>query len=141
MKNSIKNNCEQFRIEMWLYLDDALPKEKQKRWMEHLSSCSKCSAELKTAKEQLERLLVELAAPSVGDRDAVVLLQVPVEVFRPHRLGIGESIGDFGAREREFPPELLAGDRERPNAALGKDEVAMPVGVRDAALVGEQRRK
>jgi len=51
MKNNIINNCEQFRNEMWLYLDGGLPKNEQDLWKEHLSTCNKCSTELKTAKD------------------------------------------------------------------------------------------
>ena len=53
MKNNIRKNCEQFSNEMWLYLDEALPKDKQDQWGEHLSTCNKCSAELKTAKDTI----------------------------------------------------------------------------------------
>ncbi len=53
MKNNIKNNCEQFRNELWLYLDEAFPKDKLKTWKGHLTTCSKCSAELKTAKDTI----------------------------------------------------------------------------------------
>lgn len=53
MKNNIINNCEQFRNEMWLYLDGDLPKDKRDLWKEHISTCNKCSAELKTAKDTI----------------------------------------------------------------------------------------
>jgi len=53
MKNNIKNNCEQFSNELWLYLDEVLPKDKLKMWKGHLTTCSKCSAELKTAKDTI----------------------------------------------------------------------------------------
>ncbi len=53
MKNKSGNNCEQFINDMWLYLDEALPKNKQHQWREHLSSCSICFAELKTARDTI----------------------------------------------------------------------------------------
>ena len=53
MKNKIGENCEQFRNELWLYLDEILPKDKLETWKEHLTTCSKCSAELKTAKDTI----------------------------------------------------------------------------------------
>ena len=53
MKNNIKNNCEQFRNELWLYLDDALPKDRRDHWKVHLSTCSKCCAELKNTKDTI----------------------------------------------------------------------------------------
>jgi hypothetical protein len=36
---------------LWFYLDYSLPKDKQEKWGEHLSTCSNCSAELRTAKD------------------------------------------------------------------------------------------
>jgi hypothetical protein len=53
MKNNIKNNCEQFSNELWLYLDEALPKDKLEMWKEHLTTCSNCSAELKKAEDTI----------------------------------------------------------------------------------------
>ena len=53
MKNNIRNNCEQFRNEMWLYLDGGLSKDKHDLWKEHLSNCNKCGAEFKTAKDTI----------------------------------------------------------------------------------------
>jgi len=53
MKNNIRNNCEQFSNEMWLYLDGGLPKDKHDLWKEHLSNCNKCSVEFKTAKDTI----------------------------------------------------------------------------------------
>lgn len=53
MKNKSGNNCQKFINDMWLYLDEALPKDKHRYWKEHLSSCIKCSSELKTAKDTI----------------------------------------------------------------------------------------
>lgn len=53
MKNSVRNNCEQFRNEMWLYIDGSLSKDKRELRAQHLSDCSGCTTRLTTAQDTI----------------------------------------------------------------------------------------
>lgn len=53
MKTNISNNCNEFSIEMWLYIDGELSTDRINQWNEHVSICSKCSSKLKTLKDTI----------------------------------------------------------------------------------------
>src|SRR5690349_13006022 len=71
-------------------------------------------------------IVVAIIAALVGGQrmqktDAAILFQIRIE----HRSGVGGTL------------LLFAADRKHLHAAVVEDDVAMPVGIRDAALISE----